>query len=924
MTQHPLVLALALASFLTLQACDSTASLTEQEHIQRAKDFEDKGNIKSSIIELKNAIQKNPSSPQARLLLGQAYVNAGLGANAEKELKRAEELGVGMESIKVPMGEALLQQQSYQMVLQEITPGADTSPKNLVRINRIRADALMGLGQYEEACTLYAQALGKDPEHIPVYWGMTHCAALKKDWNTAREHLDTAFKIGPKNPGTWLLLGDLEHTQDDLAAAEAAYATALKYAPNDIQGLANHAMVLLSQGKPELASRDITKFRELAPRDPRGGYLQALLFYRQSRYNEARGALQDVLAAAPKHRPSNLLAGAVAYALGDYEQAVSKLSLVLGEAPGNAYTRKLLAATQIKLGEPDKARETLKPLLATLTQDPQVQSLVGGAHMAVADFNKAGDYFEKAVATDPDAPATRTQLGLVRLLERKSEAAVTELGSAARLDPKGQTQADMLLVIALIDRREFDKALEAAATLEKKQPNNPAVFNLKGGAYLGKNDAANARKNFEQALKLNPSYFSAAKNLARLDLKEGKPEAARRHFQNILAKDANNSRAMVELAKLWLAGKDEKQAVALLERAVKADPKSVEAYRLLVNHHLRNKNTLKATSLAGEALAANPGHPDALYTLGLAQLSARDAASALSTFKKLVTLAPKSPEAHYRLATAQIAAKDLEGAQQSLQAALKLSPKALDLHVALFQLMQMRGHDDEALRQARQLQQIHPKVATGYALEGDALFKARQYADAAGAYEKALERTQNGTLVSKLHRSLALAGKRAEANARLAAWLKQHPDDLTASIYLARDHAEAGRNRQAIEQYERILRKRQDPALLNNLAWLYLKEKDPKAKATAEQAYKLAPRSPQVKDTLGWILVQNGELVRGLDLLRQAVGLAPEDSTLRYHLAVALARTGDKTAARKELDQALRPGKPFPETEQAKKLLQEL
>jgi hypothetical protein len=30
--------------------------------------FEDKGNLKGSIVELKNAIQKNPNSPQARLV----------------------------------------------------------------------------------------------------------------------------------------------------------------------------------------------------------------------------------------------------------------------------------------------------------------------------------------------------------------------------------------------------------------------------------------------------------------------------------------------------------------------------------------------------------------------------------------------------------------------------------------------------------------------------------------------------------------------------------------------------------------------------------------------------------------------------------------------------------------------------------------
>ncbi len=512
----------------------------------------------------------------------------------------------------------------------------------------------------------------------------------------------------------------------------------------------------------------------------------------------------------------------------------------------------------------------------------------------------------------------------MRLLERDSEAAITELGSAARIDAKGETQADMLLVIAHIDRREFDKALEAASALEKKQPGNPAVFNLKGGAYLGKKDAANARKSFEHALRLNPAYLPAARNLARIDLQEGKPEAARAHFQNILAKDAKNSRAMVELAKLWFAGKDDKQAIALLERAVKADPKSVEAHRLLVNYQLGKKDAPKAVSLAREALIANPEHPDALYTLGIAQLSAGDATGARSTLTRLTSLAPRSPEAHYRLASAQIATKDLEGAQKSLQTALKLSPKALDLHVALFQVLQMRGRDDEAVRLARQLQQVHPKVATGYAIEGDALQKAGQHVQAAAVYEKALQRAPNGTLASKLHRSLTLAGKRADADARLAAWLKQHPDDLTANVYLARDHAEAGRPQQAIAQYEHILRKHEDAVLLNNLAWLYMKEKNPKARTTAERAHKLAPQSPVVQDTLGWILVQEGELARGLGLLRQATARNPDDPTLRYHLGATLARSGDKAAARQELNHALRTGKPFPDAAEARRLLQAL
>src|SRR4030066_1786295 len=140
MTKHPVALAIALAfaTSAALTGCDRTSNLTEQEHIQRAKDFEDKGNLKGSIVELKNAIQKNPDSPQARLLLGQVYLKAGMGAEAEKELSQAVKLGVNLESIKLQLGEALMLMGEYTRVLDEIHPADQTSKANLARIYQIR------------------------------------------------------------------------------------------------------------------------------------------------------------------------------------------------------------------------------------------------------------------------------------------------------------------------------------------------------------------------------------------------------------------------------------------------------------------------------------------------------------------------------------------------------------------------------------------------------------------------------------------------------------------------------------------------------------------------------------------------------------------------------------------------------------------
>ena len=123
--QSALILALLATS--ALQGCDSHANLTEQQLIQRAKDYEDKGDFKTGVIELKNALQKNPNSPQARLLLGEIYLKDGMGAEAESELQKAQKLGVSQETIKPLLGEALLLMGKYDRVLAEIQPDDTTS-----------------------------------------------------------------------------------------------------------------------------------------------------------------------------------------------------------------------------------------------------------------------------------------------------------------------------------------------------------------------------------------------------------------------------------------------------------------------------------------------------------------------------------------------------------------------------------------------------------------------------------------------------------------------------------------------------------------------------------------------------------------------------------------------------------------------------
>ena len=113
-------------------------------------------------------------------------------------------------------------------------------------------------------------------------------------------------------------------------------------------------------------------------------------------------------------------------------------------------------------------------------------------------------------------------------------------------------------------------------------------------------------------------------------------------------------------------------------------------------------------------------------------------------------------------------------------------------------------------------------------------------------------------------------------------------------------------------------------ALLNNLAWSLIQLGDPKAVEIAEKAYIDAPNSPNVMDTLGWAMVLTGDAAKGTELLRAVSNMSPNDQEIRLHFAKGLIKTGDKAAARLELESLIQRDKPAPVRDEASKLLQGL
>ena len=889
--------------------------------VAEAKAYQQKGDFKAALIQLKNAVAKSPEDAEIRLSLAALYMETGDAVSAEKEYRKAMSLGASADRTVAGLGAALQAQGEFKKLIEETeAEAAKGDPKLLVN----RGNAFMALGEPAKAKQSYEAALAKQPGFSDALLGLSGHAFSQNDAEGGHRYAAEAAAKDPNNPDVWMYQGMLAGRAGKNEEALAAYDKVLALKPAHRSAHIEKAYLEIGMGKFDAAKADLDAARKASPGSLIVTYTQALLDFTQGKNELALESAQKVLRAAPEHMPTILLAGAIQLNLNQLEQAEQNLKKYLEKNPNTLYARKLLASVQLRSANPADAAATLAPALKTATDDAQLLALAGESSMQTRDFSKATEYFEKATVLSPKTASLRTSLGMSKLGQGDKEQAVSDMELATTLDPKSPA-AGIALVRTALGLKQYDKAMTAVAALEKQQPDNPLVHNLKGGVMLARQDSAGARAAFSRSVQLQPTYFPAVANLAQLDLSEKKIEDAKKRLEAFLQVDKKSIGAMSALAAIAVSEGKIPVATTWLEKASNENPDVVDPSVRLAGHYLQTGEKVKALTLARKLQTANPANADLIDMLGQAQVANGDATGALDTYSKLVKVAPKSAKAQMRLAAVHMMLKNETAAAEDIKRAAALDPSSLQARLAMVDIAVRKGQVEQALAMARQMQKEAGLASAGHMVEGDILSVQKKPEPAARAYEQAFKETKSPQLLVKLLQSLRSAGKGKEADAKLAAFVKDNPGEPVTSLYNAEQMLAAKQYKAAIASLETIVKKSPTNVVaLNNLAWAYQQEKDARALATAEQASKLAPDSAAVLDTLGWILVETGNVKRGVQVLEQAISRAPAANDIRYHLAFGLHKAGDKARARKEVELALANGKPFDQAEQARTLLKQL
>lgn len=861
-----------------------------------------KRDFNTATIEVKNALQKDPNFAPARMLFGEILLQQGDAAGAENELRKAQTAGAKDDELLPQLARAVLQADGPKKLIAEFGSKQLSSPQAQAELATVIGRAMLATSDVNGAAQHFDAALKAQPDNADAMVGQAAVKLAANDIDGALTILGQAIAKSPDNLNAQLLRGDLLSRKGDTQGALAAYTAAEKTHPEDPRPYSRQIALDARLGHIPEATEALKQLKKVAPNVLETVYLDSMLSLQKGDYRAARDASVKVLRVKPDHLQSEIVNATASLKLGDNLEAQAMLDKVIGVTRDWPAPRKLLAQSYLNVRDSERALEALAPLLKTDTTDPETLSLAGQAYLIAGDYERSTQYFQKLAALKPNNAVALTQLGVSRMASGDDVQGLQALETATKLDVT-RNQAELAIIANYLRKGEVQKALDEVAALEKKQPDNPQTFIVKGQALLVAKKTPQAREALEHALQLQPSNVGAAAMLANLDLADHKPDVAKKRFEDMIAKDSKNVAAYLQLAQIQLrSSAPTKDVQATLEKAIVADPARIQARAALIQLLLDQGDAKQALNVAQQAQAADQDNPQILALLGATQLAAGDKQQAVVSFSKLSDMQPQNPRALNRLADAQRATGDSAAAERSLRKSLELKPDLAETREQLASLLLNAKRVDDALAVAREAQKLTPDAPFGYMLEADIYTSQQKPQEAILPLQQALKHGRVPRVVTVLWSSYNAVGKPAEAQRVVDDWFKQNPKDIVVRNFLAEQALAAKNYAKAVEQYKTILTVApEQPIVLNNLAWAANKAKDPKAMEYAENALKAMPNAPVVQETVGTILVEHGQTQRGLDLLHQAAAAAPKLPQIRLGLARALARTGDKDGARKEI-----------------------
>ncbi len=235
-------------------------------------------------------------------------------------------------------------------------------------------------------------------------------------------------------------------------------------------------------------------------------------------------------------------------------------------------------------------------------------------------------------------------------------------------------------------RGEVVEARRLCRDILKTREDDPLPWRVLGAIDAAAGDLGAARTALETSLRLDPSHAESLLELARIDLAQGRRDAAVVRLEEA-ARASPGPILLTRIGEILgnLGMVDD--AEVCFRRAMQSDPASVAARFNLALARMAAGSTGEACQLLEQVVSARPGLAAAWLYLGGALNALGKYAEAIRALRRHLELKPESPEGHTWLGASLQFLGDFEGAEERYREAVTIDPGCADAHANLGKLL---------------------------------------------------------------------------------------------------------------------------------------------------------------------------------------------------------------------------------------------
>jgi tetratricopeptide (TPR) repeat protein len=316
------------------------------------------------------AVVLDPSNAQWRYNYALALVDLNNGAEAERQLEKAEQLDSNLSNVHNELGLCYLSDGRLREAEKEFKAALQIDPEF--------ADAESNLGvlearegKYQQALSLFRQATLNNPRYAQAYlnWGLI--LASKGNYDEASALFEKAIKISPNYASAYTALGKATSKEGHKREAVSILRKALTLEPNSPVAHLNVGIALADTGQFGQALSEFQDAARLDPKDAAAHYNEGRVLWQLDRSGEASQELQKACQLNPNYQPAVYLLAGVERHERHLRRSAALLRKVVEIDPFDAAAEDLLAQDLNDLGEEQEAVDHWRLALKANPDDTQ-------------------------------------------------------------------------------------------------------------------------------------------------------------------------------------------------------------------------------------------------------------------------------------------------------------------------------------------------------------------------------------------------------------------------------------------------------------------------------------------------------------------------------------------------------------------------